>query len=334
MTREAVNTALRRKAFTIVELLVVIAIMGIFASLLLPAVQVAREAARRLSCQTNLKQLALAAANHHSAHDAFPPGVRQHFFSLPPAHRGSSVFVFLLPYLEQGELFAEWGFDDPLENTAGGSQSRTATVLAALICPSDVLPSNPITTEQGWVYALTSYGGNGGTRSFDPEFAAVDGMFHTTGPASEPQRNQRPVRLDDVTDGTSHTFLFGERNHGDPNFDSFADAGWTDRLSNWGWWAPSGGRKSIAHVTMSTYAPLNYNLPFNYAACLSAAAPVTSPAEFQDYAELRINAWGSNHPGGANFVFVDGSVRFVADKIPQIALQALATRSGADTPSD
>lgn len=331
MTPQAADAALRREAFTLVELLVVVAIIAVLAALLVPAVHASREAARRLSCQANLKQLALAARNHHSAHDEFPPGVDQSFFPDPPVHRGSSVFVHLLPYLEQGDLFAQWDFDDPLENTTGGSASRTATVLSTLLCPSDVLQRNPIETKQGWVYALTSYGGNGGTRSFQPEFAAVDGIFHTTGPASEPKRHQRPVRLEEVTDGTSHTLLFGERNHFDPNFDSFAEAGWADRLVTWGWWAPSGGRKSIAQVTMSAYAPLNYRLPFGHAACPSAEAAVTSAAEFQSYVELRVSAWGSNHAGGANFAFADGSVHFITDGIPQITLQALATRGGADT---
>src|SRR5262245_38650972 len=118
----------RRLAFTLIELLVVIAIIATLIGLLLPAVQKVREPAARMSCQNNLKQLALAAHNYHGASEAFPPGVYQLPFAAAPRFRGVTLFVYLLPYLEQDNLFRGWDLTDPLNNTAGGASSRTATV--------------------------------------------------------------------------------------------------------------------------------------------------------------------------------------------------------------
>src|SRR5439155_8583988 len=120
----------RRAGFTLIELLVVIAIIALLIGLLLPAVQKVRDAAARSQCQNNLKQLALAAHNYHNDRKAFPPGVYQLPFAAPPKFRGVTLFVYLLPYLEQDNLFRGWDFTDPLNNTVGGTNSRTATVLS------------------------------------------------------------------------------------------------------------------------------------------------------------------------------------------------------------
>ena len=101
----------------------------------------------------------------------------------------------------------------------------TAKTLPVLVCPSEALDQNPILF-QGWWCGLTSYGGNGGTRSYFPASATADGIFHTTGSAAEPNPTQRAIRLRDITDGTSKTLLLGERNHDDPNFETFAALNW------------------------------------------------------------------------------------------------------------
>src|SRR5262245_28179388 len=173
-----------RKGFTLVELLVVIAIIGVLVALLLPAVQMAREAARRMQCGSHEKQLALAAHSFHDVYRAFPPGVYQLKFSGAPQFRGVSLFVKLLPYLEQPGLAQGWDETDPLNNTIGGEGAKTAQVLNLLLCPSDSLSQNPVPSG-GIFYALTSYGGNGGGRSFDPKMATNDGLFHVIGPGSE-----------------------------------------------------------------------------------------------------------------------------------------------------
>src|SRR5688500_11935215 len=144
-----------RPAFTLVELLVVIAIIGILAALLLPAIQSAREAGRRTRCVNNLRQLALATHNFHDVQETLPPGVLQMSFAGMPKYRGVSLYVKLLPYIEQEMLAAKWDHADPLTNTVGGSSSLTATKLPLLICPSDIIPTNPINGGSNRWYGLT-----------------------------------------------------------------------------------------------------------------------------------------------------------------------------------
>jgi prepilin-type N-terminal cleavage/methylation domain-containing protein/prepilin-type processing-associated H-X9-DG protein len=328
------RSSIFKRGMTLVELLVVIAIIGALVALLLPGVQAAREASRRAACQNNLRQMALAAQTHHDARDALPSGQEQWLVIIPPVYRGFSLFTYLLPYLEETNRSLAWQLADPLENTVGGARSNTAAIVGLFLCPSDVFAANPVTTPQGWIYALGSYGGSGGTRSYFPSSATADGLFHSAGAASEPQVNQRAVRFAEVTDGLSNTLLLGERNHSDANFDSFADAGWITGIAQWGWWGASAGRECIGHVTMSAFAPLNYRLPFNYAGRAAANPPASNPQLFQYYFDRRICAWGSNHPGGANFALADGSVRFIADPIPLATLQALATRAASEVVSE
>jgi prepilin-type N-terminal cleavage/methylation domain-containing protein/prepilin-type processing-associated H-X9-DG protein len=319
----------RQRAFTLIELLVVVAIVGALIAILLPAVQAAREAARRSQCQNHLKQISLAVHHQVDARKQFPPGLEQAIFPSSPTYRGSSVFAHLLPFVEDAALHDAWDFDDPLNNTLGGDQARTATKLPWFLCPSDRVEKNPV-VDAGRTYALTSYGGNGGSRSYPPAAATTDGMFHTTGPASEPKLGQRAVRPRDVTDGTSHTLLFGERNHDDRNFETFVPSGWTKGIMTWGWALPSGGRRSIGHVTMSALVPINFSLAFDISNTGSANPPADTPLTFAYYDELRLCAWGSNHSGGANFSMADGSVRFVEDIIEDTTLRALSTRAGAE----
>ena len=330
LTRSMKRTG--RRAFTLVELLVVIAILGILIALLLPAIQGARESGRRAQCMNQLHQLGVAASCYASETRQFPSGVKQWFFNSAVTFRGIPLFVCLLPYLEQNGLYACWQYGDPMLNASQGNNSNTAVVLPNLVCPSDEIVQNPIVyTSRSWTYALSSYGGNGGTRSYFPSAATADGMFHTTGPASEPAANQGAVRPQDVTDGLSHTLLFGERSHQDPNYKSFNAAGWGELLDQWGWWAASTDRKMIGHVTMSGFVPINYQLPFSYANRAGQDPPADTYAEFQaTYVDMRICAYGSCHPGGADFCFADGAVQFLATETNLALLQGLCTRAKGD----
>jgi prepilin-type N-terminal cleavage/methylation domain-containing protein/prepilin-type processing-associated H-X9-DG protein len=320
-----------RPGLTLVELLVVIAVIGVLAALLLPAIQSARETSRRASCANNLRQLGIAASAYLESKKEFPPGIEQWYFNSAVSHRGISLFVFLLPHLEEAAVVADWDFADPMNNVNQGASSRTAAVLPLLVCPSDEILQNPVVfSGRQWHYALTSYGGNGGSRSYFPSRSKADGIFHTTGEASEPQQDQQPVRPHEVTDGLSKTLLFGERSHVDANYATFNAADWGETLSEWGWWGASTSRKMIGHVTMSAAVPVNYQLPFDFAGRSGQSPPADSFAAFQHYVELRLCAFGSNHPGGANFVFADGSLQFLPSETDFDAFRAMSTRAGDD----
>jgi prepilin-type N-terminal cleavage/methylation domain-containing protein/prepilin-type processing-associated H-X9-DG protein len=330
-TRSAGWQRARAAGFTLIELLVVIAVIGTLIGLLLPAVQAARGAARRTQCASNLRQLAIAAQTYHASREHFPAGLHQFEVSSPPRFRGTSLFTYLLPYLEQGNLLSDWDYEAPLRNTVGGPASRSAQVIDILLCPADVMLQNPIPVGDA-CFGMTSYGGNGGTRSYYPDLATADGLFHTTGPASQPKPNQVPVTLAMIRDGASNTILCGERRHDDANWETFAAMQWTESLTYLGRWAAIGGRKRIADVTMSGWAPINYQLPFDFAHRHQADPPLESSRAFQPYEDLRICSFGSAHAGGANFAFADGSLRFLADSLTPTLLQSLCTRAGGEQP--
>jgi len=307
-------------AFTLVELLVVIAIIGVLIALLLPAVQKMRESANRLTCANNLRQLALAAQNYNDTMGSLPPGLLPVGRTGVPLSGRTTLFVELLPFLEQKNLHFRWDYTDYRRNLAGGSDATAATVLRVLICPSDPLPANIYYLDPGdnWAwgrgtYAIGSYGGNGGTIGF--QFLDVppsrDGVFH----------DRSRVRLTDITDGTSNTFLFGERSHRDPEYDRLTEA--FDPSSNplwsWGAWASAAWDwTSLGDVTLSAAVPINWRVP-----------PLSDPGDYS-WEWQRLCAFGSGHVHGANFVFADGSVRFLTEGTPLPVLQALSTRAGGE----
>jgi prepilin-type N-terminal cleavage/methylation domain-containing protein/prepilin-type processing-associated H-X9-DG protein len=314
-----------RRGLTLIELLVVIAIIAVLIALLVPAVQKVREAANRAQCINNLKQLALAAHHYHHAVRNFPTGVRVVDNLADGSHpNGTTWEVELLPYFEQDNLYRKWDYSDHRNNVAGGTGATTAPVIPILLCPSDALAApvyhfvdmaEPAGTRYRWAYGfygMTSYGGNAGLRSFAPPPRTVDGIFF----------QDSRVRLADVTDGASNTFLFGERSHRDPVFDRIANATpslfpFFIPLGGVGMWGAvqftSGG--SNPHHLLSGGVPINYQMP-----------TAASTAEGTD----RLCAYGSGHQGGANFAFADGSVRFVSDQTSLDILQALSTRAGGE----
>jgi prepilin-type processing-associated H-X9-DG protein len=180
------------------------------------------------------------------------------------------------------------------------------------------------------VVLADGYGGNGGSRSYDPAAATNDGIYFVIGPGSQTAPNGQPVKIAEVRDGLSNTALFGERSHHDPNNDQAAgivvppSMQFVNPMAKVGWWANSGGRLAAGDVTMSAFAPLNYRVPVN---------PPATYAAFFPLHELRINAFGSEHPGGANFALADGSVQFVRDSIDAINLRRLCVRNDGEAVS-
>jgi prepilin-type N-terminal cleavage/methylation domain-containing protein/prepilin-type processing-associated H-X9-DG protein len=311
--------ATTRSGFTLIELLVVIAIIAVLIGLLLPAVQRVREAANRTQCLNNLKQIALAAQNYHDATRKFPTGVRLSVDVDGRPTGGTNVWVELLPYFEQDNLYKKWDFFDNRNNVAGDTSATQARVIEILLCPSDPLLEPVSLFMEGAVpwargfYGLSSYGGNGGKRSAfwgdPPAFPGLtrDGIFWI----------DSRIRLADITDATGNTFLFGERFHHDAEFDRLRPDLWpaTAPIAGLGRWAFVAGPGANGNVTLSTPAPINYRVP---------------PGGDRLALEDRVCAFGSGHPGGANFAFADGSVRFLSESTPLPTLQALSTRAGRE----
>ena len=339
-----------RWAFTLIELLVVIAIIGILVGMLLPAVQQVREAARRAECSNNLKQITLACHNYEGSHRRFPDGIWLSLYDpndsgVPYELRyyGHTMFQKILPFIEQNNLYKDWNFglsaDDARSNTLDEAGNLTDDALSAVIipsftCPTDVLDDSAVELDwqsvgysQGW-HGITSYVGCGGTFSsyFRDSGMQDNGIFYMTGPGSDGgssftvnlDPNAKACKMGSIADGTSNTFMFGERYHLDPNFDQILhvnSSGPKARypLKKYGAWGWIGGGNGTAHVMASTRVELNYTTP-------------DDATDDWDFLDFRLNAFGSGHPAGANFSFGDGSVRFVADTIDFITYQALSTR--------
>lgn len=315
-----------RSAFTLIELLVVIAIIAILIGLLLPAVQKVREAAARMQCSNNLKQLGLAAHNFHDSNDKFPPGYTQEQIS--GQFQGHSAFYFLLPYIEQDNLFRTFDPNVPLNNRSPVEGQLAGATVRTFYCPSDQLPDEADVYSSSEVYGRTSYKLNGGSRPIFATSATNDGMFMATGPAARRGSGAptgKQVRIADVLDGTTNTILLGERYHLDPNFDTFTDAGWTSgsTIAGWSRWYPSGGDAGLSNIMAGAFAPMGYRTPWRHG---EPGAPTSRNAWFV-FQDLRLSAFGSGHTGGANFVFSDGSVRFLRETIPQTTLALYCQRA-------
>jgi prepilin-type N-terminal cleavage/methylation domain-containing protein/prepilin-type processing-associated H-X9-DG protein len=317
------SSAKRHKSvcgFTLVELLVVVTIIGVLLALLLPAVQSARESARRASCLSNMKQLAVAAQNYHAAKGRFPTGLVAIDIDAGNVADGTNLWIEMLPYMEESNLHAMWDYKDYRNNIGQRHDVVAAQVVPILLCPSDALliPTchwrleAPYEWSNG-IYGLASYGGNAGIRSFgyDGEPQTEDGIFFKLS----------QVRMAMITDGSSHTLLIGERSHDDVEYDRLTaelDPPFHP-LTNFGAWASAGHEiSSQADVLLGSIVPINYRVP-----------PESGSGNW-DWEDQRLSAFGSQHLGGANFAFADGSARFVAETLPLEHLQALSTRAGDD----
>lgn len=332
----------KRRGFTLVELLVVIAIIGILVGLLLPAVQNAREAARRMSCQNNIKQLALSVHNFESARKFFPSGYTQDRIPAPSgAFQGHSVFYFILPFIEQNNLYISMDAKVPLNNRAFTKTAGLAgTAVPTFLCPSDALPTEPIGFPENapptqW-YGGTSYRANGGSRPIFATSSTNDGVFMATGSAARSASGAptgMQVRFADITDGSSNTVMFGEGAHKDLNFDSFTAAGWNSGsgIRSWSRWYPASGDAGLGNIMAGAFAPMNYVTPWAHG---KPGAPTSQSAWFL-FQDMRLSAFGSLHSGnGANMAMCDGSVRFMNGSMDQSLLALYCQRADGNVNTD
>ncbi len=232
--------------------------------------------------------IALAAHNYNDVARVFPAGQMVLNFSTKPKFRGYSLFVYLLALRRsQNVIYQKWDFSgNPCCNTVGcACTSLTGNVIPTYNCPSDIIPQNPYqegTAAPYKYYGITSYGGNGGTRSYPPCQETADGMFFRTGPAAPTESPGQDSRW--CTDGTSTTLFFGERNHVDTNYDTFYAPGWSiDPMGGWGWWASTGGNYGGGDLTQSSFSPINYMCPITYS---QAVAEGMTNATLHQHARL------------------------------------------------
>ncbi len=282
----------KQDGFTLVELLVVIAIIGILVALLLPAVQAAREAARRMQCTNNLCQLILAVQNYDMAFRAYPPGTTDKkgpIVNQPKGYHHDWISQ-ILPYIEENNTFNHIDF------SVGVYDKKNATVRSVMMpllnCPSD---GAGYQTEK---IGLTNYAG-----CHNDVEAPIDvdnnGIFFLNS----------AVRYRDVKDGSSHTIFIGEKALPAPR-STLTDLGWM-----------SGTRATLRNMGRLINADLQRNQG------VRMGLP-TQPAEAKpENPDLFVGGFSSYHPGGANFAFGDGHVTFLSENAKVEFLQQLANRA-------
>jgi prepilin-type N-terminal cleavage/methylation domain-containing protein/prepilin-type processing-associated H-X9-DG protein len=306
-----------RAGFTLVELLVVIAIIGILIALLLPAVQSARESARRTQCVNNLKQIGLALHSHQSNKNFLPPAcVRS------KEDRPSGIFVEIFEYMDQGSLIDL--LDPAVAHSSPPNSILATTRIVSMQCPSNNLlyDQNDPAAFMNASHYLGSLGPNRNNQMLDKEDIHCgnehrDGLFLSVGkfppeaPTPAGKSPDKPRRLEDVLDGTANTLAMGETNH---------------HVRTW-----------IRGSTNTNAVSLTYN-----SNCIVQAKnivlPINSDPKVWIYAGSSGNTmpfnnfyFGSFHPHGANFVFADGSVHFLKQTISFEVYKDLASIAGGET---
>ena len=308
-----------RGAFSLVEVLIVCAIALLLMALLLPAVQMAREAGRRSECRNKLRQIGLAVMSYHEVHGRFPPG------SGTPWPYTFATHTFLLPYLECGGVSSIIDFNQPPQNfqfyPSSPNDAVARVVLPVFLCPSDSISQRV----PGVPYGANNYCGSVGTATIDYGNVkmAQDGIF-CDGSAT---------RIADIYDGTSCTSAFSESLLGDGNnYTGVAGANSWERgvyivsqpptesvcASGNGQWL---GRRGDAWIS-GGYFDGYYN---HYAAPNPRVWDCVDTNHIRGFKSAR-----SLHPGGVSVLYCDGSVRFVADGILLGVWRAVATRSGGE----
>ena len=332
----------RRAGFTLVELLVVIAIIGVLVALLLPAVQAAREAARRVNCGNNVRQLGLAMHNYESAATRFPPSImidptRQSHFRWSPLAR-------ILPYIEQSNVAAGFDFDDNYGNLMFNGQLFSSLRISNLICPSELRDEQRFTTGGAPEHYLTNYGVNNGVwQVFDPaNVGAGPGAFIPG----------KGLQAREYGDGLSNTLMLAEVKGWQPYFrdgggapataptlpneicslgGSFkADSGHTE-------WVDGRTHQSGFTAAFTPNSPGNCTIGGEMFDADFTSWRERQPGIDSDYNTTSITYAAvtarSYHAGIVNVAMMDGSVLTVADEIDATVWRSAATRDGAETES-
>ncbi len=285
------------RGFTLVELLVVIAIIGILVALLLPAVQQAREAARRTSCINSLRQMGLAGLNYESSLRRLPAG-HEHNLGInrsDPSSLGWGWRTQILPYIEEKALWDALNTDLPMNDPA--QQTLISTIIPMFLCPSDGALNNELLTINGsFATSLSNYVGNGGAFewSFIPALEHSDGVLMRT-----KDSRHHGVRLKQIKDGTSKTFYAGE-------------------TLKFGFiWDPNtfGGVNGAGAAARTLSQVRTGHGEFN-------------PDPLASSERVQRNSFASRHVGGAHFVFVDGSTHFITDSIDHNQLTVAQRNAG------
>ncbi|HEY7426953.1 MAG TPA: DUF1559 domain-containing protein [Gemmataceae bacterium] len=284
-----------REGMTLVEILVVLAILAVLLALTLAAVQHAREAAARTQCANNLRQIALGLSNYHVAQGHLPPGMENNPNSPLPC---LSWLARILPYIEQDAVWRQaLAAYEADKNFTDDPPHPLATVIRLYGCPADARVQTAGLARGRLFVAFTSYLGVAGTRTFKR-----DGVLYTNS----------TVSLTDITDGTSTTLLAGER---PPSKDLW-----------YGWWYAGHGVNGTGMGDMVLGVREVSPSSDIYVPDCGGPAHFT-PGRIDNMCDA-FHYW-SLHPGGANFLFADGSVRFLAYTADPL-LPALATRAGGE----
>lgn len=306
-----------RKGFTLVELLVVIAIIGILVALLLPAVQSAREAARRMQCGNQLKQISLATHNFNDTYKEFPYATRDRLEG-DDGNTWSTGFIQILPFLEADAMAQLWDPDEPRNSTVDTDGDGWTNALLqqetipTYLCPSMVMPSGQLGAAENrgpssYLFCagthspvMLHYGAYfpGGEPAFDGAIVPV--KTYVAPPFGAGPNHRKPTKFRDIIDGTSNTLLAGETDfmpRGLPSTDM--GAVWAYGYIGYAWGTTD--RKLNDHdipTTAGTYG-----------------------------------CFRSQHPGGVQFAIADGSVRFLPETIEHSVYQAVSTRAQGEAVS-